>query len=312
LVNASSGGHIWADRFDGALEEVFDLQDRITTSVVSAVLPKMEGAEIERAKHKPTGNRRAYDYYLRALANYRQFGRQGRMDEALHLFTRAIELDPDFGFAYAMAACCYAVRKTTGCMTDPGKDAPEAARLASRAVELGAEDPFTLGACGWVFAYVVGDLDTGCSLVDRALALNPNLANCWQWGGLVKIWLGELDEAIARFERAMRLGPLNPYLWISQLGAAHAHLLAGHYDEASAWAETALQNAPDHPAVLRIHAASNALGGRPERARRSIRRLLERNPAVRISSLKYVLGPYRRVEDAAKVAEGLRRAGLPE
>jgi TolB-like protein len=312
LIDASSGGHIWANRYDGALEDVFELQDRITASVVGAVLPKLEWAEIERAKRKPTGNLRAYDYYLRALASYRQFGRQGRMDEELDLFTRATELDPAFGFAYAMAACCYAVRKTTGCMTDPGKDVPEAASLARRAVELGAEDPFTLGACGWVFAYVVGDLDTGCSLVDRALELNPNLGNCWQWGGLVKMWLGEPDEAIARFERAMRLGPLNPYLWISQFGTAHAHFFADRYDDASAWAERALQNAPDHPAVLRIHAASSAFGGRLDKARGSVTRLLERNPKLRISGLMEIMGPYRRAEDAAKYVEGLRRAGLPE
>jgi len=312
LIDASSGGHIWADRYEGALEDIFALQDRITSSVVGAVLPKMEWAEIERAMRKPTGNLHAYDYYLRALASYRQFGRQGRMDEELKLFTRAIELDPEFGIAHAMAACCYAVRKITGCMTDPEKDVPEAARLAARAVELGAEDPFALGACGWVFAYVVGDLDRGCTLVDRALALNLNLANCWQWGGLIKLWLGEPEEAGARFVRAMRLGPLNPYLWISQAGAASAHFQAGRYDEASACAETALQNAPDHPAVLRIHAASNAFGGRLEQARKSIMRLLQRNPTLRVSNLKDVMGPYRRAEDVAKYIEGLRKAGLPE
>jgi TolB-like protein len=312
LIDASSGGHIWADRYDGALEDIFDLQDRITASVVGAVLPKMEWAEIEHAKRKLTANLHAYDYYLRALASYRRFGRQGHMEKELELFTRATELDPNFGMAYTMAACCYAVRKTTGCMTDPAKDVPEAARLAGRAVELGADDPFTLGACGWVIAYVVGDLDAGCALVDRALALNPNVANCWQWGGMVKLWLGEPEEALVRFMRAMRLGPLNPYLWISQLGAANAHFFVGRHNEASNWAETALQNAPDHPACLRIHAASNAFAGRPERARRSITRLLERNPRLRVSDLIEIIGPYRRAVDVAKYTEGLRRAGLPD
>jgi tetratricopeptide (TPR) repeat protein len=115
-----------------------------------------------------------------------------------------------------------------------------------------------------------------------------------------------------RFEHAIRLGPLNPYLWISQLGAANAHFLAGRYDEASVWAETALQNAPDHPACLRIHAASNALGGRLERARRSTERLLERNPKLRISGLREIMGPYRRAVDAEKYVEALRQAGLPD
>jgi len=312
LIDASSGGHIWADRFDGALKDVFDLQDGITARVVSAVLPKMEAAEIERAKHKSTGNLRAYDYYLRALAGYRRFGLQGRMDEELALFTRATDLDPEFGFAYAMAACCYAVRKTTGCMTDPVKDVPEAARLVARARELGADDPFTLAACGWVTFYVVGDLDTGSDLIDRAIELNPDVANCWQWGGMVKIWLGEPDEAVARFERAMYLGPLNPHLWISQIGAAVAHLLAGRYDQALALAEAAYQILPDHPAVLRVHAASNALAGRPKRARRSIVRLLERIPTLRVSGLKEIIGPYRRAEDFARFTQALRSAGLPE
>jgi TolB-like protein/tetratricopeptide (TPR) repeat protein len=312
LVDATTGAHIWADRFDGGLEDVFALQDRVTESVVGAVLPKLESAEIERAKRKPTANLHAYDYYLRGLAVYRQFSRQGRMDEPLQLFMRAIELDPEFAFAHAMAACCYAVRKTTGCMTDPEKDLPEAARLAARAVELGAEDPFTLGACGWVIAYVVGDLDAGCALVDRALALNPNLSNCWQWGGTIKVWLGEPDEAIARFERAMRLGPLNPYLWISQLGTAQAHLMAGRYDEASAWAEKALQRASDHPTVLRIHAASSVLAGRLEQARRSVTRLLERDPTLRVSAVTEIMGPHRRAEYVAKYENALRMAGLPE
>ena len=312
LVNAMTGAHIWADRFDGGVEDVFALQDRITTSVVGAVLPKLESAEIERAKRKPTGNLHAYDYYLRGLAVYRQFSHQGTMDEPLQLFMRAIELDPEFAFAHAMAACCYAVRKTTGCMTDPEQDVPAAARLAARAVELGAEDPIALAACGWVFAYVVGDLDAGCALVDRALALNPNLPNCWQWGGTVKIWLGEPDEAIARFERAMSLGPLNPYLWISQLGTAQAHMMDGRYDQASVWAEKALQRAPDHPTVLRIHAASCVLAGRLERARRSVRRLLERNPKLRVSDVMEITGPHRRAEYVAKYENALRMAGLPE
>jgi TolB-like protein/Tfp pilus assembly protein PilF len=312
LVDAATGAHLWADRFDGGLEDVFALQDRVTERVVGAVLPKLESAEIERAKRKPTGNLHAYDYYLRGLAVYRQFSRQGRMDEPLRLFMRAIELDPEFTSAHVMAACCYAVRKSTGCMTDPEKDVPEAARLAARAVDLGAEDPFALGACGWVLASVVGDLDAGCALVDRALALNPNFPNCWQWGGLVKVWLGEPEEALTRFERAMRLGPLNPYLWISQLGTAQAHLMAGRYNEASAWAERAMQRAPDHPAVLRIYAASSALAGRLEQARRSVTRLLERDPKLRISGVMEIMGPHRRKEYVAEYVDGLRKAGLPE
>lgn len=312
LLDASTGMHIWGDRFDGDLEDIFALQDRITASVVGAVLPRLEKAEIELASRKPTENLRAYDYYLRGLASFRQFSSQGSMNEALQLFLRAIELDPEFAFAHTMAACCFGARKATGCMKDFAADVPETDRLLRRGVALGADDAFTLAGSGWAVAYVVGDLDTGCALIDRALALNPNVADGWLWGGWIKVWLGEPDEAIAWIERAMRLSPLNPYLWIAQVAAAHACFFAGRHDESSSYAATALQSAPEHPVGLRIHAASSAFAGQLEQARRSVTGLLKRNPILRVCGLEEVLGPYRRAEDVGKYQEGLRRAGLPE
>ena len=312
LLDATSGMHIWGDRFDGGLEDVFALQDRITASVVGAVLPRLEKAEIERAARKPTENLRAYDYYLRGLASFRRFSSQGTMDEALRLFLRAIELDPEFAFAHTMAACCYGARKATGCMSDFAADVPETDRLVRRAVALGADDAFTLAGSGWAVAYVVCDLDTGRALIDRALALNPNVADGWLWGGWIKVWLGEPDDAIAWIERAMRFSPLNPYLWIAQVAAAHACFFAGRHDESSSYAAMALQSAPEHPVGLRIHAASSALAGQLEQARKSVASLLQRNPTLRVFGVKEVLGPYRRVQDVWKYQEGLRRAGLPE
>jgi TolB-like protein/class 3 adenylate cyclase/Tfp pilus assembly protein PilF len=312
LIEASTGTHIWADRFDGGLEDVFDLQDEIAASVVGAVLPTLEQAEIERSKRKSTESLDAYDHYLRGLASLYQFRSRESSAEALRLFERAIELDSEFASAYAAAAVCYTFRKAESWVADPATEAAETTRLARRAVELSKDDSLVLGRSGFALAVVVCDLESGATLVDRALALNPNLAIALYWGGWIKIWLGEPEMAIARLAHAMRLSPLDPRMALMQAAMAHGHFFAGRYDEASSWAMTSLQGAPSHPHGLRIHAASSALAGQMTQAQKSMKTLLERAPTQRVSNLNEVFGPYRRREDVAKYTEGLRRAGLPE
>jgi TolB-like protein len=201
LIDASTGAHIWADRFEGGLEDIFDLQDQVTVSVVAAIGPKLEQAEIERAKRKPTESLDAYDYYLRGLAGVHRWTREAN-DDALRMFYRAIELDPEFASAYGMAARCYSQRKTAGWMTDSTKEVAEAARLARQAAELGRDDPVALWTAGLTLAFVVGDLDDGATFTERALALNPNLASAWLFSGWVNVWVGEPEVAIQRFARA--------------------------------------------------------------------------------------------------------------
>ena len=311
LIDTLMGVHLWADRVEGALENIFELQDQVTTSVVGAIGPQLEKAEIERAKRKPTESLDAYDYYLRGMASAYQTDNREANAEALRLFNRAIELDPDFASAYGMASICYNERKASGWTIDSTNDVAETARLARRAVELGKDDAVALATSGRSLAYIVHDLDTGVALVDRALALNPNLAMAWHWAGWVKIWLGEPDQGIERLARAMRLSPLDPYLSRMQYATAHAHFFGGRYDEASSWAAMALRDAPDSQPALRINAASNALAGRPEQAQKSVARLRQLNPTLRVSNIRDVLGPYR-PEDLARYEEGLRKAGLPE
>lgn len=151
-------------------------------------------------------------------------------------------------------------------------------------------------------------------MIDRALVLNSNLAEAWIFGGWVKNWLGEPEAAIGRFARAMRLSPLDPS-WLrmrTPSGTAHAHFFLGRYDEAASWAAIALQDNPDYQPGLRIAAASNAMAGRPEQARKAVARLRLLNPTLLVSTLKDVLGPLRRAEDLLRYEEGLRQAGLPE
>jgi adenylate cyclase len=161
-------------------------------------------------------------------------------------------------------------------------------------------------------AFVVRDLAVGAGLLDRALMLNSNLAEAWRCSGWMKNWLGEPKLAIDHYARAMRLSPLGRWLVDIQSGIAHAHFFLGRYDEASSWAAMAMQDNPDFQAGVRISAAINAMAGRPEEAHETVVRLQRLNPTLRVSTLKHVLGPYRRAEDVARYEEGLRRAGLPE
>ncbi|HLN49675.1 MAG TPA: adenylate/guanylate cyclase domain-containing protein, partial [Steroidobacteraceae bacterium] len=190
LIDATTGAHLWADHFDGTLEDVFDLQDQVTIRVVSAIAPRLEQVEIERAKRKPTESLDAYDYFLPGTASLHE-GTKEAISEALRLFYRAIELDPEFSSAYGMAAWCYVVRKTNGWMRDLVQEVAETTRLAGRATELGREDAVALCWGGYALAYVAGDVDAGLAFIDQALALNPNLAAAWNYSGWVRIFLGE-------------------------------------------------------------------------------------------------------------------------
>jgi adenylate cyclase len=202
LIDATTGAHIWADRFEGKLEDIFDLQDQVTENVVGAIAPKLEQAEIERAQRKPTDSLDAYDHYLHGLANLHQLTNREAIDEALRLFQGAIELDPVFAPAHGSAAWCYSQRKTQGWVTDRMREIAEAARLARRAVELSKDDAVVLSSAGFTLALVVRDLDAAVAAVDRALVLNPNLAAAWYSSGWVRNWLGQSDLAIEHFAHA--------------------------------------------------------------------------------------------------------------
>jgi adenylate cyclase len=310
LIDTSVGTHLWADRYDGSLEDIFDLQDQVTASVVGAIVPKLEQAEIERARRKPTHSLDAYDHYLRGIASLHQYTKEA-VNDALQFFYRAIELDPEFASAYGMAARCYGHRKSNGWTTDRARETAETTRLARRAAELGKDDAVALCFGGHGLALVAGDLDDGVAMIDRALVLNPNLAVAWTTSGWVRNLRGEPEVAISHLARAMRLSPLDPIAFHMQASTALAHFLAGRYDEASSWAERALRERPDDCRAMRILAASSALAGRLEEAHTAIARLRRREPACRISDLEDRLSPFRK-QDLARYLDGLRKAGLPE
>jgi TolB-like protein/class 3 adenylate cyclase/tetratricopeptide (TPR) repeat protein len=312
LIDTSTGAHLWADRFDGVLEDVFDLQDQVTSSVVGAIAPKLEEAEIERSRRKPTESLDAYDFYLRGLAVMNQLSREAT-DVALRMFTMARERDPIFALAYAYAAWSYTQRKANGWMVDPVEETAEAARLARRAAELGKDDATALCFGGLTLGYVLGDVEDAAAFIGRALALDPNMAAAWFASGYLKLGQGELEMAIDHTSRAMRLSPLDTatYLWQTRIGLAH--FCAGRYDKAVFFAENVLRDQPTYGFALRVVAASHALAGRSEQSQRAMARLRQSAPQLRVSNLGDVISPSELLpEHRARYIEGLRLAGLPE
>src|SRR6478672_9124888 len=310
LIDATTGAHLWAERFESALDDIFELQDQVTEAVVGAIAPQLERAEIERAKRKPTESLDAYDYYLRGMAHL-HLGSRESIDLALGQFNHALMRDPNFASAYAMAAWCYFWRKVNGWMTDRRGETAEGARLARRAVDLGRDDAVALTRGGHALAHLTDDVAGGIALLDRALVLNPNLASAWFLAGFLRTWNGEPDAAIEHFAHAMRLSPLDPELYRMQAGQAAAHLFAGRFDAASSWAEKAFRELPSFLMVVSAIAASHALAGRSDEAQRAMKHLRELDPTLRVSNLADWL-PIRRPEDFATFADGLRKAGLPD
>ena len=309
LIDATTGIHLWSDRFEGDLENIFELQDQVASGVVGAIDPKLLEAEMARVKRKAPANYDAYDCFLRASALIHQWTTEGR-EEALRLFYKAIELDPDYGQAYAFATMCYCWRKVDGLATDLGNERCETERLAREAIRLGRDDAFSLCHAGLALAQVVGELNEGAALIERALALNPNLAGSWNMGGWVRLWLNQPDAAIDHFARAMRLSPLDFGFHAAETGTAFAHIRAGRYEEASLWAERALRGQPRSADAAQAVALSSALVGDLEKAKEAIRRLLEIAPNRRISTalISKNLSPKAK----ARFIDILREAGMPD
>lgn len=309
LIDAQAAVQLWGSHFDGALDQVFDLQDQVTSGVVGIIAPKIEQAEIERAKRKPTDSLNAYEYYLRGLATLHQEETREINAEALRLFGKAIELDPNFSAAWGMSALCYVSRQWKHWMTDLRKEAAETARLVNRAVELGRNDAMALSAAGMAAGLVMRDLDRAVVLLDRSLLLNPNLAISWVRSAWVRTFLGHFDLAIEHANRAIRLSPLDPFLVGMQSAIAFAHFCAGRYDQSAAWAQRAVREQPTFPAALRVLAASSALLGRMSDAKQALAILSETKTTIHVSGVQHL--PFRDPKFLKKYADALRKAGLP-
>ena len=310
LVDAATGNHIWADRYDSTLEDIFDLQDRVTMSVIGAIAPHLERAEIARAQRKPTESLQAYDYYLRALASIDRFTRKANI-EALKLTQTANNLDPDYAAPFALAADCLVQRWAFGWSSGGAEDVAEARRLARRAIELDKDDARVLALAGMALGLFVGEVEEGAALLARAISLDPNLAVARIWNGWVQIYLGDGDTAIEQFQIGLRMSPLDPLIFMAQNGMAAAHFLAGRYEDGLLWAKIAMQQNPDYVGGHRILMSCHAMAGRVEEARRAWAVARQIDPTQRISTV-IKRWHFRRPKDIQLFTEAYRIAGMPE
>jgi len=309
LIDAASGAHIWADRFDGALDDIFELQDQVASGVVGAIEPKLRSAEIERAIRKPTENLGAYDLYLRALAQFWKWTPDG-WSEAVDLLRRALDIDPSYATAAGLFAWCRVVEQTRRLVSAQERD--EASRFARLAVEKGNEDPDALWMGGWGMLMLAGEHAAGMSAMERSLALNPNSALASCFFGWAQSYRHQSQRAIEALERARRLSPLDPQPWVFYGGLAHAHFAAGRWGEAIEWADRALHAQPRMTAVVGVKAAACSHLGRVEEARACVSRYLELRPGSTIGNVGGLVRTAVSPEFRAAYTDGLRQAGMPE
>jgi TolB-like protein/Flp pilus assembly protein TadD len=276
LIEAETGAHLWADRFDGPLEDVFDLQDKIASSVAGVIEPALQAAEIRRSVDRPTSDLTAYDLYLRALSRC-EGGRDG-IQQGLELLGRAIDRDPDYGPALALAAHCHQLLDIIGGTKDPAANRTKGIDFARKALRIARDDPDVLGRAAFAFAYFGEDLDAAIALVDRARELNPSFALGWFRSGWLRLWHGEPDLAIQHFQTSLGLSPRDP-IAASFLGIGVGYILTGRFEEARAMLLRSLQESPNSAPTYRWLAVCFAQMGRPDEAREMINRLRTMMPA---------------------------------
>ncbi len=307
LIEAATDRHLWADKFDGALENVFGLQDQVTMSVVSLIAPKLEQAEIERAKQKPTESLDGYDCYLRGMSLvYRRIS----LPEARELFKAAFEKDSEYGPAYAMAAWTFTMQQSISGVPLSASEREEAIRLAGLGSRAANEDAFTLARCGHVLAYLGREYDRGLSMVDQAVALNPNLAVAWYSRGWVALLYGDGERSVESFEQMIKLSPIDPLRISAWNGISWALFILDRYNEGCAAATKSLQFVADAHS-LGAYIANSVGAGRFQDANDAVARLLKVNPDFRASHSSEAF-PVRPSGFRVKIAGAFREAGLPD
>jgi TolB-like protein/tetratricopeptide (TPR) repeat protein len=304
LLDAETGMHLWADRFDGALDDIFELQDRVAISVAGVIEPTMEAVEMHRSAQRPTNDLTAHDFYLRALPVCYSCDAPS-LRRAQELLERAIERDPNFGPALATAAGCHQFLGCSGWADDPEANRAEAVDLARRALQADGNDPIVLTEAARVLGYFTEELESAIAMIERALALNPSHARGWYWNGWVRLFAGEPDMALEHFRTALRLNPRHrPYM----TGIGVARFFGRRYAEAIQALLASLDEVPGWPTTYRFLAASYAQLGQLEKARETFERLQAITPALAAPADCSGTPPFRSREQLALYREGLRLA----
>ncbi len=307
LIDTVTGAHIWADRFERDLTDIFALQDDVTVAVISAIQPKLLQTEIGMAARRRPENLTAYDFYLRALPQFYLATRAG-MAEVIRLAHCALELDPRFGLIAALAGFSHMRNVLWVYAADPQFDRKESVRLLRNALNFQHGYPDTLAWAAIISAFMVGDCESEIEMADRAVAFNPNSYAAWNARGHVYRIAGLPEEAVRSFERAIRMSPVDPALHQTFGGIGSALIELRRFDEAIAAGKKALRQNPSFPPACRCVASAFAHLGRDAEAREAVARVLELDPTFTISGWIARGGQ----SNAKLMSEGLRKAGLPE
>jgi adenylate cyclase len=310
LIDTTTGAHIWAERFDGALDDIFALQDQVASSVAGAIEPKLRQSEIDRASRKPTANLTAHDLYLRALAQSYRYTEEG-LAEAVALAQQALAIDPSYPPAATMIGWCRMLQRVQGWGALSADDVAEACRLARQVLEAERDDAETIWQAAYTLFLLAGEAAMAAAALDRALALNPNAAHAWLARGTIHALRNQPEAAIEAIERARRLSPFDPYTFLYAVSIAIAHLVARRFGQAIEWADRALHDQPRAAAAMRVKVAALAHLGHRDEARAELSRALAIDPKLTIAGYReyaHFFAP----EVLELFVTGLRLAGLPE
>jgi len=279
LIDTLSGSHLWADRIDGSLEDVFELQDKVAVSVAGVIEPTLQAAEIRRSSERPTSDLTAYDLYLRASLALIRSGEKEQYLKSLDALRQAIERDPLYGPALAFAAYIHTVLDVSGWTHDTRATRREGVQLARRALQVSADDPGVLSHVAYALGYFGEDIDFPIELIDRALALNPSFAQGWYWSGWLRLWAGQPELGISHFETSLRLSPharQSPIFMSIGVG----HFFARQFDDGATMLLRSLQEHPGFAPTYRFLAACYAHMGRLDDARKIVQRLRAITPLI--------------------------------
>jgi adenylate cyclase len=310
LIDATNGAHLWADRFDGLLEDVFELQDKVAISVAGVIEPTLRQSEIERAWRKRPDSLDAYDLYLRALP-FAFASMPQDADKALGFLERAIEREPDYAAAHAMIAYCHEVRYLRAGLREETKIA--ALRHARIAIATGGDDAAALATSAFVIAVIARDYKTAVNLLDRSFALSNSSAWVFSLSSIIRAWMGDSTTAVKQAEQAIRLSPFDPLIWMPYVGLAYAHFAASRFDETAAAASRVIQSNPGFsvPYILQVGALVSL--GRTDDARAVVHRLVEVQPDITYgTAVATSAARYANPENRSALENALRKAGLPE
>jgi TolB-like protein/Tfp pilus assembly protein PilF len=312
LIEGVSGTHLWANRFEGNLEDIFDLQDQITSDAVNAIDPEIQRAEISRSKRKPATDLNAYDYFLRAIAAHHAepITKESSL-EARRLWKHALEIDPDYALALANFAAASIRLNANGWAEDRARTAIEAVEAARRALSIDRTDPDVLVRGGWTIGSQGRLPEEGIRLMDEGLSLDTNHALGWAWSSFLHVYLGNHGVALKRAQNALRLSPRDSQRHIMFAAMANSLFFQGDYEKAASFAEETIKLEFNQPYLRRLIIAAHAFGGRMTKAQAMLAQLLDADPAASISKFAKAM-PYHRPEDRARLDQGLRLAGLPE